>query len=769
MTAMSSGFPLSIVCVFRNQKEDAETTLTLLLERVAMPHELIVIDDGSEDGTGEAIASVLEHFQPEAAVFLHNEEPRGTAVCVNEALAHITAPVLWLPGVLSDFDADGLAAAVSELVRAEAPFAVCGAEVPIRPDRWVEAIMDNTLPADAAFLVRLDRIVSTQRFVNPFLTRALVPEWVIRCDAAGILRVCSQSPCTTGQPYLSDAEKNELLLALVRSGRWKLADILESYKTLRASSTVRLAGETATIERLLRDGEVQTALEAVNGLLAAEPDRADALNLKIKILEKLRKYVEAAEIKRRLRAGDPASVPVKKAPILVVDPSEDPGEIEVSVPLSDVGVQQDEMEIPTSENSPPKTEISIVVLTTTDRQPLLERLLGTVYRHANQPGRELILVDNGSVDDTGAYLDQLEAEPFMPTRCIRNDSNRGFAAGVNQALAIAAGRTIVVLHNDVVLFDDVPGKLHAALDAHPDAWAAGAMADRCRNDVQAATMGTDRAPFPAQYLDSFAFALRAAHDLRFDESFGPAWFEDAALGAEIRARGGQNLVVPAAFVRHDMGLTTGDLGIGFDSPRYWANEERYRTRYGDPATWQVDASITKPEERLVAMGFVLNPYHPQPDLVAEAEELLTSETRTALLHREWKRPSLKAILRLLGALDLRDLMRSLEDKLFDMEPDAALVEWLMRFYADHLIYSRVRMYYEALTSDDRTLEMQWLMGRIAMADKELDTAADWAVRLHAACPVHPGILNLAADVHQAYGRADDAEAFRAMARQLHPF
>ena len=57
---------------------------------------------------------------------------------------------------------------------------------------------------------------------------------------------------------------------------------------------------------------------------------------------------------------------------------------------------------------------------------------------------ELIIIDNGSNDGTPKYLDGLRSRPG-PVRVdvVRNETNVGFPAGCNQALARARGRFLV--------------------------------------------------------------------------------------------------------------------------------------------------------------------------------------------------------------------------------------------------------------------------------------------------------------------------------------
>lgn len=79
--------------------------------------------------------------------------------------------------------------------------------------------------------------------------------------------------------------------------------------------------------------------------------------------------------------------------------------------------------------------------------------LASLRRHTSWP-HQLLLVDNGSTDATPSLLNQFAHEGYTGIQelaIIRNEHNRGFAAGVNQALQRASGEYIVLLNNDTVL------------------------------------------------------------------------------------------------------------------------------------------------------------------------------------------------------------------------------------------------------------------------------------------------------------------------------
>ena len=72
---------------------------------------------------------------------------------------------------------------------------------------------------------------------------------------------------------------------------------------------------------------------------------------------------------------------------------------------------------------------------------------------------EIILVDDGSTDDTRSWLATL-GPPF---RVVLNDRNLGYAAANNRAIAIARGDVLALRNNDLVL---LPRWLEPMLGAH---------------------------------------------------------------------------------------------------------------------------------------------------------------------------------------------------------------------------------------------------------------------------------------------------------------
>jgi len=78
---------------------------------------------------------------------------------------------------------------------------------------------------------------------------------------------------------------------------------------------------------------------------------------------------------------------------------------------------------------------------------------------------EVVIVDNASSDQTRKILGDVESR----WRVIYNDSNAGFAAGQNQAIAASAGEWVLSLNPDVLLSPDFISALVRAGETHPEA------------------------------------------------------------------------------------------------------------------------------------------------------------------------------------------------------------------------------------------------------------------------------------------------------------
>lgn len=97
-------------------------------------------------------------------------------------------------------------------------------------------------------------------------------------------------------------------------------------------------------------------------------------------------------------------------------------------------------------------------------------------RDVRSPGSQLIVVDNGSTDDSVPRLtDWIERHPpghgWRPTLLLRNEANLGFAAGNNVGFRHALAQEfpyVGCLNNDTLVTPDFLPRLVATLEARPD-------------------------------------------------------------------------------------------------------------------------------------------------------------------------------------------------------------------------------------------------------------------------------------------------------------
>jgi len=82
---------------------------------------------------------------------------------------------------------------------------------------------------------------------------------------------------------------------------------------------------------------------------------------------------------------------------------------------------------------------------------------------------ELIVVDNDSSDRSRSLVKKLSPTATL----VANESNRGFAAAVNQGLSLASNEFVLLLNPDAVLLEDSLERMLRFAEMHPEAAAIG--------------------------------------------------------------------------------------------------------------------------------------------------------------------------------------------------------------------------------------------------------------------------------------------------------
>lgn len=191
------------------------------------------------------------------------------------------------------------------------------------------------------------------------------------------------------------------------------------------------------------------------------------------------------------------------------------------------------------------------------------------------------VVDNGSVDGSVSLLETSYPEVSV----IRNDTNLGFAGGINRGFSKAKGALIVALNNDVEAHPDWLHRIDEAMDGDSEAgFAASQLLDfKKRSIIDSLGDGylpcglsfkigagrmesrAPKRPVEVQSACAAASVYRASMLSEigfFDEDFF-AYMEDIDLGLRAQRAGYRCIYVPDAKVYHIGSATSGGTASAF--------------------------------------------------------------------------------------------------------------------------------------------------------------------------------------------------------------
>ncbi len=740
---MPAKLSISVLLSFQDQRGEAETSLNALFKLEKIPFELIVIDDASTDGSDQALQSTLDSIEHENITYIKHSQPTGRGNCLNEALQKAASSVIWAPQSIYSIDEKALKQAITNLQKGSAPCLLQTSILPTSLSEWPTLINTGKLPENGKMLWNSELISKKNYFINPFLKRYHGVEWLLRLgvDSLEVKRSFYEPIESNTEKEVMPAEKKELLFALMRrseitaNGYKKIAALLAGLPAHERKKDA-LENDSELLEeavKLKMKGQLSASLEYVEKVLKRKPDNLQAKQLKIKLLEGKRRFVEAAELKHEIQhAAKPE----------YIHPEFGAGRVKTS----------------------------LIIPTALYGKPALENCLLSVDEHCSPRRTELIIVDNASLDDTYKYLQGLQNKNFFNCRVITNQQNKGFAASVNQALELAKGKYACIMHNDVWLQNTVVSQLEKLMDQRPDLAVTAPLADNTLNPNQATSEQVpNEAVVETNYLDSFFMMVRTACKLRMDEAYELAFFDDIDFCYEARRKGYKVGIIPSAQVSHHYGATTFSLGLDTNARQYWKNASYFNDKWDIQLLSEKALQDKTGLEQLLLLDEWVNPMYPGPVFQTKFEELFTEELKTEILTSSYDQETSLHLVHLMMVMGKRDIMRRLEEELGDAELPATFMYELIRFYFNRSVYSRCLHYLNKLTDSQESIKSELYRLGILIDEKKMAEAVPLLTSLLDKIPSNPMLYKLAGDVHSFEGDLKEAASFYRLAEQINPF
>jgi N-acetylglucosaminyl-diphospho-decaprenol L-rhamnosyltransferase len=110
-----------------------------------------------------------------------------------------------------------------------------------------------------------------------------------------------------------------------------------------------------------------------------------------------------------------------------------------------------------------------IVIVNWNTAGLLMQCLESIYKTGSHYSLEVIVVDNGSQDDSVALISQ----HFPSTILLQNEKNLGFARANNQGLSKGSGRYFMLLNSDTIVLPGAIDTLIQTADSNPQLGAVG--------------------------------------------------------------------------------------------------------------------------------------------------------------------------------------------------------------------------------------------------------------------------------------------------------
>jgi glycosyltransferase involved in cell wall biosynthesis len=774
---------LSVIITTHTVKSHLEALL-ITLTRINHPGiELIVINDAAGEEYSSAIQKILGQTDSDQVYYFEHDTPCGRGYCLNEGLLQSAGMLIWAPLQASRLNESLLTDAIRKFKSDPSAFWALDFSLPDHPESWIEAAENANLPDDTCLVWNRSVIGSKNLVFNPFLNQLHGAELAMRLSDGHTWHktdpffVLSENQSVFARP----ADIREFLFSAMRKDldAETQSHLLQKLQSLDYSAHSYSRDEQLLIDarRYLNAGDANKSLEFISLYLRKFPGHLEANRIKITSLEKLRRHVEAAELKHRLQKEQKEEQSRHSQNAIAPDRPDSSLQTEENQPDSHSRFVFDEVEeenvesAPNAESEGEKTGIkqplySVIIPTAGAGKVYLEQALVQLGEIADPAATELIVIDNASIDDTFDYLQQLKETNFLNIKPITNSRNKGFSASVNQGLDVASGEFLIVMHNDVLPGENLFNELNKAFIKNDRTGLSVPVLNSSDEPAQVAQENETATYLSVKSADSCCFMMKSEHGFRFDEEYGLSFYDMKDFCMQILDAGLEIIVASNARCEHSEGRISSMLGLQLVPFLKWSNKERFNKKWGVPGENRIPPQGSHPD-RLKKLGIPHDPLNPDVEWVDAVQTYLTSEVKTEILRTDWTENDLITIVSALIIADERELLRTLEDRLDNMELPVAFLLLIIQYYFSKNIFSRCKHYLEKGKKSHPAFDLYRL--KILVADKETEKATPLLTSMLDKYPASPDLMRLAGDIYLQNGDLDEAKSFYALASQIDPF
>lgn len=752
---------LSIILTTHTKEQHFNELLSEVLQFKAGSYEVIIINDDSDAVTSKFIEREISKSSNERVYLYEHHQFRGRGMSLNEAVLQAEGTLVWAPLRADKLNEGLLAEAVNRFVSEHAAFWVLDYNLPADVMKWVDASGEGDLPDDSCLVWNRKIITPEKLFFNPFMDQLHGAELAFRLKTENswiktdpFFVISDDQSIFAGESDQKEFLYSSLRMNLNQEQRESLIEKLADANF--AKKKIEIDNQNLVEARhYLQKGDANKSLELINQFLKRNPSNHEAQRIKISSLEKLRRHVEAAELKHAMFKEQNS----EKTLDIIEDrePVEEPQETLAETESPQV---QDEAK------AKGEIELTVVIPTTGHGKAHLEQTLLKLDEAVESTTTELIIIDNASIDDTFDYLEQLIKKSFLNIKVIVNQINKGFAASVNQGINLAKGEYVLVMHNDVLIDRDCPSNLISTFKKSSDFAITAPLIDKTDHKAQQLEPVQEEKVFTTESLDSCCFMIRRDLTTRMDEGYQACYFEMNDFCNQVKEQGGVLAVCANSRVVHQQGSSITSLAFHLNPEAKWKNRARFLKKWspGNERKLPAEGSHAMKFQKL---GAPYNPMDPDDEWKSIVRKYLTNEVRTEIIRNKWTEDELFTIVLTLLIADERELLRTMEDRLLQVKPDNELLTLFILYYYNKNIFSRCRHYIQMADQSNSLFDLYRL--KMMVTDKDFDQAIPLLNQLLEKHPSSPELFYLAAELYKESNDEGEAKSFYAMANQLDPF